>query len=197
MKTKTTLLAAVGLMTSLSFTAVQTARAQCRDPWINNAYREVAGRAPSGTGDVGECYTKLYNDGSWNNYNELKRYVQELRNNNIKIAYANAGNYRYAMAISQNGYVAVNLIDFAGNMVAAGGGNMVAAGGGNMVAAGGGNMVAAGGGNLNNGSVNLVGNDGASIKIDKNTPGFSPASGYSLQSGRIIKTSGKGGLKIR
>lgn len=69
-------------------------------------------------------------------------------------------------------------------MVAAGGGNMVAAGGGNMVAAGGGNAVPTNAGNIvlligNDGSTllagavalaqRLVGNDGASFRIDPNS----------------------------
>lgn len=181
MKTKKTFFAAVTLMAAFCFTAVQTAHAQCRDPWINNAYRELAGRAPTGRGEVGECNIKLYNNGSWNNYDELKRYVQEVRSN-LKIGVKDLANGKWGMAVQGNGATAVNVFDLAGNMVAAGGGNLIGNDSGGLVAAGGGN---------------LVGNDGASIKIDRNTPGFSFSGGYSALSGIKIKTSGRGGISVR
>ena len=182
MKSKTTLLAAVTLMAAFCFTAVQTTQAQCRDPWINQIYREVAGRGPVGTGEVGECSIKLYNNGSWNNYNELKGYVQELRNNAVRIAYKDVGNDKFVMAVSQNGNTGVNLMMRAGNVVAGGAGNVVAGGAGNLIG-----MDGAG----------IIANDGATIRIDKNTPGFSFSGGYSTLSGQKIKTSGRGGISIR
>ena len=182
MKTKATFFTAINLMTALCFATVQTTQAQCRDPWINQIYREVAGRGPVGTGEVGECSIKLYNNGSWNNYNELKRYVQELRNNAVRIAYKDVGNDKFVMAVSQNGNMGVNLMTRAGSVVAGGAGNVVAGGAGNLIG-----MDGAG----------IISNDGASIRIDKNTPGFSFSGGYSALSGRKIKTSGNAGIKIQ
>ena len=181
MKTKTTFFAAVGLVAALSFTTAQMAAAQCRDAWINNAYRDVAGRTPTGRGEVGECNIKLYNNDSWNNYDELKRYVQEIRSN-LKIGVKELGGGKWGMAVQGGGVTAVNVMDLAGNLVAAGGRNLI----GNDAAG----LVAAGGGNL-------VGNDGASIRVDKNTPGFNFSGGYAILSGRKIKTNGQGGLKIQ
>ena len=185
MKIKTTFFAAVGFVAALSFTTTQTAAAQCRDPWINNAYKDVAGRSPVGEYEGGECNIKLYNNGSWSSYDELKGHVRELKDSGIKIGYAALSNGNTLMIVSGNGMTAIVMLNRSGSVIAAGGGNVVAAGGGNVVAAGGGNVVAAGGGNF-------------AGQISQNTPGISfIKSGYSLQSGRSIKTSGKGGLKIQ
>lgn len=91
---------------------------------------------------------------------------------------------RISLSSSPSGIVAEAFQVGNAKMVAAGGGNMVAAGGGNMVAAGGGNAVPTGGGSIvlligNDGSTllagslaiaqRLVGNDGASFRIDPNS----------------------------
>jgi hypothetical protein len=52
------------------------AAAQCRDPWITQAIREVTGRAPRGSGETGECTYTQYGGGRWGSYPELKGYVQ-------------------------------------------------------------------------------------------------------------------------
>ena len=176
MKIKTTFFAAVGFVAALSFTTTQTAAAQCRDPWINNAYKDVAGRSPVGEYEGGECNIKLYNNGSWSSYDELKGLVRELKDSGTKIGYAALNNGNTAMAASGNGITGIAVLNRSGNVIAAGGGNVVAAGGGNVIAADGGNFAG---------------------QISRNTPGFSFTSSYSLQSGRSIKTSGKGGLKIK
>ena len=160
MKTKTTFLAAVSFVAALSFATAQTAAAQCRDSWINNAYKDVAGRSPVGEHEGGECNIKLYNNGSWGNYDELKGYVRQLKDSGTKIGYAALSNGTTVMAVQGNGVTAIAMLDRAGNIISGGAGNF-------------------------------------SGSINRNTPGFSFASGYSLQSGRSIKTSGKGGLKIQ
>lgn len=43
----------------------------CADLWVTGAVRSVMGRVPIGTGDRGECNKLLYNNGHWNNYDEL------------------------------------------------------------------------------------------------------------------------------
>ena len=168
MKIKTTFFAAVGFVAALSFTTTQTAAAQCRDPWINNAYKDVAGRSPVGEYEGGECNIRLYNNGSWSSYDELKGHVRELKDSGIKIGYAALSNGNTLMIVSGNGMTAIVMLNRSGSVIAAGGVNVVAAGGGNFAG-----------------------------QISRNTPGFSFTSSYSLQSGRSIKTSGKGGLKIK
>lgn len=48
-------------------------KAQSPDPWIIQAYKEMYGRQPS----AWELNINNYNLGSWNNYNELKKYIVE------------------------------------------------------------------------------------------------------------------------
>ena len=48
----------------------------CGDAWVARAIREVTRRAPNGSGNGGECYIGNYNNGSWNNYDELRSYVR-------------------------------------------------------------------------------------------------------------------------
>ncbi|MBF9141448.1 hypothetical protein [Hymenobacter properus] len=163
-----------------------SASAQCRDPWIAKAYQQVARRNPVGQGEICECNIKLYNNGSWGNYNELVGYVQQFLNSGTRVGYAPLSNGNFAMAIlSGNQVSAVSVLNAGGNVVAAGGGNVVAAGGGNVVAAGGGNLVAAGGGNITG--------------LSNSTPGF--AFGMSrglLAAGEQRKpTSGNGAIVIK
>ena len=54
----------------------------CRDPWINQAIREVTRaqgreRAPNGRHESGECNIHLYG-ASWSSYGELKGYVSNV-----------------------------------------------------------------------------------------------------------------------
>jgi len=48
----------------------------CRDAWVTQAIREVAGRNPNGTADLGECNYKLYGGGQWNSYPDLVNKVR-------------------------------------------------------------------------------------------------------------------------
>ncbi|HYH15556.1 MAG TPA: hypothetical protein VD794_10060, partial [Flavisolibacter sp.] len=59
----------LSLWTLLAFAGAQ---AQC-DPWIIKAYQELYRRTPSAT----ECNIRNYNNGSWNNYNELVSYIKK------------------------------------------------------------------------------------------------------------------------
>ena len=49
---------------------------QCRDPWVTEVVTEVYRRPPSGSGEIGECEIKRYNNGSWANKDKLKEYVR-------------------------------------------------------------------------------------------------------------------------
>lgn len=188
MKTKFLLLTMINIAGfSTLFSA--TVSAQCRDPWINNAYRELYNRTPVGNQEVGECYIRLYNNGSWNNYNELKSYIQQFKNTGTIVGFAPATNNNSVMAVKLiDGTVGVSLLsNNSGTIVASGGGNLVASGGGNLVASGGGNLVASGGGNFNG-------------LISSNTPGFGvTGAGYGTQAGEVkrVKASGNGFLVIR
>ena len=69
----------------------------CSDPWINFAYAVEFKRLPVGSGNnVGECNIKLYRDGNWNNYLELREAVistgSEL-GGKLKLAKMNDGNF--------------------------------------------------------------------------------------------------------
>ncbi len=48
----------------------------CRDPWVDQAIREVTGREPNGNYESGDCNVRNFNNASWNSYTELKRYVR-------------------------------------------------------------------------------------------------------------------------
>jgi hypothetical protein len=154
------------------------------DPWIFQVYKELYNRQPQ----AWELNIKLYNQGSWNNYAELKKYVQQyqasLSQNGLTTrTILLKGNQSSVVLFDQAGKsIAVNLItNDGGSVIAAGGGNVIAAGGGNVIAAGGGNVIAAGGGNL------------------RDLPGASLGSNRQLMSGdkKIIKTSGSGAIIIR
>ncbi|MCY7290837.1 MAG: hypothetical protein LH615_01525, partial [Ferruginibacter sp.] len=50
-----------------------------QDPWIIQVYKELHNRQPS----AWELNIKNYNLGTWNNYGELKSYIQEYQNSLI------------------------------------------------------------------------------------------------------------------
>ncbi|MGI4874022.1 MAG: hypothetical protein ACRYFX_22915 [Janthinobacterium lividum] len=162
-----------------------SASAQCRDPFINQAYQQVAGRKPVGTGDACECNKNLYNGGTWGTLNELVGYVRQVTQTGLRFGYAPVGNNNVLAVAQGSQIIAVSLFDQGGNLVASGGGNLVASGGGNLVASGGGNLVASGGGNLTG--------------LSANTPGFSFGGNYGTLSvgQRRVNTNGKGALVIK
>lgn len=51
----------------------------CRDPWINNAYRDLGLGVPNGQDNRGECNVKLYGNGSWSGYEDLKGKVRTYK----------------------------------------------------------------------------------------------------------------------
>jgi hypothetical protein len=74
MKYRTIIMSVAGCASSLFLSS--PAAAQCRDPWISQAIREVTGRAPNGSGESGECRYTQYGGGQWGSYAQLKGYVQ-------------------------------------------------------------------------------------------------------------------------
>lgn len=155
------------------------------DPWIFQIYTELYNRVPT----AWELNINNYNGGSWNNYAELKNYIQAYQNSlrkqgmDIKTAPYN-GNVLVGFFI--NGQ------QVAANVVAAGGGNVIAAGGGNVIAAGGGNVIAAGGGNV-------IAAGGGNIVVNNNMAGVRFGGSYTVSAvgTKVIPTSGKGALIIQ
>lgn len=178
-----------------------TASAQAKgDPWIFQVYKELYARQPS----TWELNIHNYNDGSWNNYNELKKYVQDYQNNlknqGVQVKEATLKNKNAVVGFYSGGQqVAINVIsNDGGSIIASGGGNvmahLVASGGGNLVASGGGNLVASGGGNL-------VASGGGNIAVSQQLKGaaFSNKASYKLTSSdaKPITTSGNGQLLFK
>ncbi len=121
------------------------------DPWIKKVFNVTWGRDPTAM----EYNIKNYNDGHWNNYNELMNYIYEYRKNfdksGITFKYSSKiVNNKVIVGVFQNGtQVAANLItNDGGSIVASGGGNIISINGNGIVASGGGNIVASGGGNI-------------------------------------------------
>ncbi|MCA8833200.1 hypothetical protein [Hymenobacter pini] len=174
------------LLALLLLTGALAASAQCRDPWITDAYKKVANRVPVGQGETCECNIKLYNNGSWGNFDELTGFVRQFLASGTRVGYLPLGDGRSVMVVADGSQiVGVSMLSSSGQVIAAGGANVVAAGGGNVVAAGGGNMVAAGGGNLTG--------------LNANTAGFQFGGQRSvLATGQIRKpTSGAGSIIIQ
>jgi hypothetical protein len=161
-----------------------SASAQCRDPWVTSAIKQVYGRNPVGAGEFCECNIRLYNNGSWNSYKQLVGFVQQVKNSGLQLGYAMATNGNAVMVIRQGGKMAVSLVNSSGQVISAGGGNVISAGGGNVISAGGGNVISAGGGNFNG--------------LGRSTPGFRFGSNYqTLSSGQSrLNTSGSGSLIV-
>ncbi len=161
--------------------------AQCRDPWINQAYREL-GRTPVGQGEAGVCNIKLYNNGTWGAYPELKGYVQQFLASGIKVGYAMVDGGNSVMAVrTTDGVVAISGLNPSGFIVWQSTGNHP-----NTLVV---NKL------LSEGGASLISQDGGGFQgtINANTPGFSFGNGYTLQSGerKRVKTSGNGAIVIR
>ncbi len=157
------------------------------DPWIKKYYNESYNREPTPL----EYNIKNYNNGSWNNYGELARYIGEYQKNiaanNLTFKFSKpVGNNSVVVGVFQNGtQLAASLISQdGGKVIAAGGGNIISGGAGNVIAAGGGNVIAAGGGN---------------IAVYPSTKGANFGGSYTVASAgtKVLKTSGTGAMIIR
>ncbi len=154
------------------------------DPWIFQIYKELFNRNPNAL----ELNIKNYNGGSWTNYADLKKYVQEFQSSltqaGITVSTALVNNVAI-VAIKQNGQqVAVAALSLNGGQIMAGDGAAIISGGA-------GNIISGGAGNL-------IGQDGAGITVNAAMGGISFGSSYTIQSEntRVVK-SGKGSLIIR
>jgi len=157
------------------------------DPWIFQAYYELYSRVPNPI----ELNINLYNGGSWNNYGQLKSYIQQyqssLAQNNLKMV---SGKVKekdaVALVDNNNNVLAVSLVSpNGGQVISPGGANVIASGGGNVISPGGGNVISPG---------------GANFTFNNNTAGLNIGAGYSTQSTgvkRVIKTAGKGSIVVK
>jgi hypothetical protein len=171
----------------LAIVAVTKVSAQTGDPWITKVYNDTWGRNPTAL----EYNIHNYNDGHWNNYGELMKYIYEYQKNlnswGISFKYSQKlVNNRVVVGIFQNGtQIAADLItNDGGSIVAQGGGNIISTNGGGIVGNSGGTIVAQGGGN---------------IAILPGTKGASFGSSYTLAGSgtTVVKTSGSGAIIIR
>jgi hypothetical protein len=175
----------VGYIKTFKSKSSATMPALTGDAWIFQVYKELYNRQPN----AWELNIKNYNNGSWNNYDELKKYIGEFQSSlskqNLQIK-TGAYNGNVLVGFFINGQ------QVAANVVAAGGGNVVAAGGANVVSAGGANVVSAG-------SANVVAAGGGNIIVNNNMAGVNFGGRYSVQSAgtKVISTSGSGALIIK
>ncbi len=158
------------------------------DPWIFKAYCELFSRAPI----AWELNVNNYNNGTWNSYDELKKYIQDysrsLSKNGITVIPTQAILRTGGKMSEVDGALFLqNGKPIAANLISKNGGSLVAAGGGNIVAAGAGNLIGLDG-------ATLVGNDGASLK---NLLGVSFTKNYNLMGFTVIRTAGSSALVIK
>ncbi len=180
---KLTLIVTVLLFSTLSLFAQAKG-----DPWIKKYYNDTYRREPTAL----EYNIKNYNNGSWNSYADLSKYIGEYQKNisaaglTFRFSTKTYANNSLIVGVFQNGtQLAASLISQdGGGVIAAGGGNIISGGAGNVVAAGGGNVVASGGGN---------------IVVNSNTKGANFGGSYTLASEgtKVIKTSGSGAMIIK
>jgi hypothetical protein len=115
------------LIVILIMTCTFETSAQKADPWIIQAYKEMYGRQPT----TWELNINNYNLGSWNNYPELKRYVQEyqssMQNNGYTVSLKALANNQTRVTFLQNGTaVAAGLIgNDAGSLVGNDGASLI------------------------------------------------------------------------
>lgn len=143
--------ALTGLMILTALAFVPTAQAgTCRDPWVDQAIREVTGREPNGSYESGECNIQNFNNASWSSYLELKRYVRGY--------FANRPSYTPAPTVSSSG-IRPNLNTSYNPQLA---NNLTRS---PLIGDGGGTLIGDGGGTLRRDAYgNLIGHDGATVR---------------------------------
>lgn len=91
------------------------------DPWIFMAYAELFDRAPNAF----ELNIKLYNNGSWNNYDELRNYVRNTQAVFQRVAavvkQVSDGNGNFLAIIQRAAKTAVSVVSNRGEVKAKGG----------------------------------------------------------------------------
>lgn len=169
------------------------------DPWIIQAYWEMYQKLPQ----PWELNVKNYNSGSWNSYDDLKKYIKEYKTNmssagitivsgqntkgNVLVGHLQNGNLVALSEVSKN----------KGEVIASGGGNVVAGGGGNLIGQAGGNLIGGAGANVINPSGNnVIATGGGNLNSLKGVSFIGQYTTLSAGS-TAIKTSGKGRIAIQ
>ncbi|HVK97799.1 MAG TPA: hypothetical protein VM368_08275 [Flavisolibacter sp.] len=167
------------------------------DPWIFRVYCELySEKIPSSD----ELNIRNYNNGSWNNYAELKRYVQAYNSPPVVVTGKfKGGKYdgKPALAVLDKGTVkAVNLIG---------------PDGATLIGPDGGSIIGNDAGSLISNGTSIIGNDAGSFVVTKgagvvmeggplrlisNTPSLRLISNYELQSVSGAKSTNWGQYKI-
>jgi hypothetical protein len=148
------------------------------DEGIFDAYKQLYNRPPFPF----EGNKMLYNNGVWRNNQELKTYVQDFQNSlsnqriTLKTAFINQTNNSLVGLFLDGKQIAAQVISHNGGALIGNDGASI----------------------ISDKSGGLIGQDGSSIAF-KNMPqvSFGSSSSYKLQSGKVIKTSGKGVLVIK
>lgn len=144
------------------------------DPWIFMAYAELFDRAPRAF----ELNIKIYNNGSWNSYDELKKYIRDTQEamQRISAAISEAADAlgNTLTVIKRATKTAVSLVNNRGEVKAKGGKAALAA--------------------ASEALKRLARQKG--IQINGNEPGFAPSGKYVTLSGNaeIVPTSGNGAI---
>ncbi len=153
---KTAALMGLSILTVL--VVAPTAQAgTCRDPWVDQAIREVTGREPNGNYESGDCNVRNFNNASWNSYVELKRYVRGYfaRPAVVTAPTLATSGVRPTLNTSYNPQLATSV---SGN-------RLIGDGGGTLRRDAYGNLIGDGGGTLRRDAYgNLIGHDGATAR---------------------------------
>ena len=108
----------------------------CRDPWVSSAVTNYKG-VVNGVGNFGECNAQMYNNGSWNSYQELfdgvKTAFQNMRGN-VTISKTTMGNGNFKIVTDGgSGFVETKMITSDGaSVITNDGATVIASGGGNF-----------------------------------------------------------------
>ena len=180
---KLTLIVTVLLFSTLSLFAQAKG-----DPWIKKYYNDTYRREPTAL----EYNIKNYNNGSWNSYADLSKYIGEYQKNisaaglTFRFSTKTYANNSLIVGVFQNGtQLAASLISQdGGGVIAAGGLNIIAAGAGNIISGGAGNIISGGAGNITVSAATKGANFGGSYTV-------------AYEGTKVIKTSGSGAIIIR
>ncbi len=148
------------------------------DPWIFMAYVDLYKRGPQAL----ELNIKWYNNGTWNSYDELKKYVKEAQDNLTKLRVAvkqviDRGRVLAIIKKANMAKAAISIVSKKNGEITAKGGKAVLAG------------------------ISKILKDRAKaegVNVDGTEPGISVGSKYRTQSAgvEIIPTSGNGAIII-
>jgi len=163
------------------------------DPWIFQVYNELYYRKPN----AWEVNIKNYNNGSWNNYNDLKKYIQDfqasIQKQGLQIKTAQAKGGKALVGFFINGQqTAADVVSMDKGKILATGSSILDKNNPSLIGMDGASLIGMDGGTL-------VGPDGGTISVGSNTAGVTFGNSFTLQTEgtKVITTSGKGALIIK